>query len=127
MSGYTTKSFIKANTTQSPGANASAVEVSKIDTISHEDSLRLNIAVTVAGSDFTGAAFSVQDSYDGTTWTTRKSAVTTSSATTFYWTFDQAATADVAELTIKPIVRVIYSSGAGADATITRVIRTSRP
>lgn len=129
--GYTCDSILLLNTAKAIGASETNTVVSDEHFITPEDSLAIEFAVTVSGSDFTSATFSIQHSFLGggsADWNTvAKSAISMAGgADTYYLSFMAQASGDQADMPIRPFVRVVVSSGTGADFSVDQVLVTKR-
>lgn len=122
MAGYVVKEMLLNNTAVSCSAS-STTPVTGIIRISHEDSMNLLLRATVSAITVgTGITLVLQDSPDGSTWSTVKS--TSISATTNYE--QEVNLSNGTDTAIWPLARVVVVTQGGDSATISSVLVTRR-
>lgn len=128
-SGYTSENVLKSTTAGTVGASATNQELTKPFFNAHWDSLYQVIDVHVTASTVAvGITAKLQDSQDGINWFDKKTvaitAVVTETAFTIKLLPDVAG--DQTYLPLRPIGRVVITSGAGDSATVSKIMRTER-
>lgn len=127
MSGYTTKNVLKELTAQSVAANASAQLVSADQIhVFAEDSLHFRVDVAISAIVVaTGISLILQHSYNGSDWDNAKTvALTTTGRKALTMLVEVAA--DQAILPLRPLCRLVVTTGAGDSVTISGVYITRR-
>jgi hypothetical protein len=125
MTGYKMESVLLRGTAQDVAESSTKTAVSKVFTISAEDSLNMIVELTASAATGTVDVI-LQDSMDGTTWNDKK-ATTIASATTVSIKLTVAdETNDAQYLPLRPLGRVVVTTAGGETITVSEVRRTMR-
>jgi hypothetical protein len=113
----------------SVGASATNQAITKSFAVSDQDSRTISIDIKYSTATVaTGITAKLQSSFDnGTTWIDSATVAITAGSNTYKSiVLDIAKAADQTYLPLRPLARVVVSSGAGDSATITSVMVSRR-
>ncbi len=124
MSGYTSESVLLAATAQAVAASQTDQVVSKVFTLSKDDSRYSVFDFNCSGISGTVTA-KIQDSHDGSKWYDSKTATISTQYTRLDISADDT-TNDINYVPLRPLCRLVITTAGASGATVDGLIRTVR-